>query len=65
MKTRCIISAPDKAELEKQINEYYASTSYYITEEMQVKSAKTGKILTGFIVKATKSRWQFRRIEEA
>lgn len=64
MKTKCIISAPDKAELEKQINEYYFSTNYYITEEMQVKSAKTGKILIGFIVKATKNRWQFRKIEE-
>ena len=64
MKTKCIASAPDKAALEKLINEYFFSTNYYITEEMEVKSVMTGKTLDGYIVKVTKARWQFKRIEE-
>ncbi len=64
MKTKCIASAPDKATLEKLINEHFFSTSYYITDDLQVKSAKTGKVLDGYNITVKTSKWKSGKVEE-
>lgn len=62
MKTKCMASAPTKAELEKLINEYYYSTEYFVNDNMQAEN-KNGKIIDDHIVKVDKhGRWSFRRI---
>lgn len=68
MKTIVMLSAADKSELEKVINEYFGSKSYYIDNNMKLQN-NSGKIsadyLNGFIVKVTKQgRWQLRKITE-
>ena len=64
MKTKCTASAPDKAALEKLINEYFFSTSYFIDDYLLVKSAKTGKVLDGYNVTVKTSKWKSGKVEE-
>ena len=64
MKTKCIASAPDKATLEKLINEYFFSTSYFINDDLQVKSAKTGKVLDGYNITVKTSKWKSGKVEK-
>jgi hypothetical protein len=65
MKTSCICSAPTKADLEKQINNYFLSENYVITDDNRVYNTKTEKYWSSdsVIVVERKGRWQFRRIE--
>ena len=65
MKTSCICSAPTKADLEKQINNYFLSENYVITDDNRVYNTKTEKYWSSdsAIVVERKGRWQFRRIE--
>ena len=65
MKTSCICSAPTKADLEKQINAYFLSENYVITNDNMVYNTKTEKYWNpnSAIVVEKKGRWQFRRIE--
>ncbi len=65
MKTSCICSAPTKADLEKQINAYFLSENYVITDDNRVYNTKTEKYWNpnSAIVVEKNGRWQFRRIE--
>ena len=65
MKTSCICSAPTKADLEKQINNYFLSENYVITDDNRVYNTKTEKYWSSeaAIIVKRKGRWQFRRIE--
>ena len=65
MKTKCVLSTNNKEDLEKMINQYFYSESYIITEDNRVYNRKTEKYLDNFIIQEKKSRWSFRRIEEA
>ena len=65
MKTKCVLSTTSKEDLEKMINEYFYSENYIITEDNRVYNRKTEKYLDDFIIPEKKSRWSFRRIEEA
>lgn len=65
MKTKCVLSTNNKEDLEKMINQYFYSESYIITEDNRVYNRKTEKYLDDFIIQEKKSRWSFRRIEEA
>lgn len=65
MKTKCVLSTNNKEDLEKMINQYFYSENYIITEDNRVYNRKTEKYLDDFIIQEKKSRWSFRRIEEA
>lgn len=65
MKTKCVFSTGSKEDLERMINQYFYSENYIITEDNRVYNRKTEKYLDGFIIQEKKSRWSFRRIEEA
>lgn len=65
MKTKCVLSTNSKEDLEKMINQYFYSENYIITEDNRVYNRKTEKYLDNFIIQEKKSRWSFRRIEEA
>lgn len=65
MKTKCVLSTNNKEDLEKMINQYFYSENYIITEDNRVYNRKTEKYLDSFIIQEKKSRWSFRRIEEA
>ena len=62
MKTSCICSAPTKADLEKQINNYFLSENYVITDDNRVYNSKMDKYLDDYIIQEKKSRWSFRKI---
>jgi hypothetical protein len=65
MKTYCICSASTKEDLEKQINNYFLSKNYVITEDNRVYNTNTGKYFSSesYIVVERKNRYQFRRRE--
>lgn len=65
MKTYCICSASTKADLEKQINNYFLSKNYVITEDNRVYNTKTGNYFNSetYIIVERKGRYQFRRRE--
>ena len=65
MKTKCVLATNSKEDLQKMINEYFYSENYIITEDNRVYNRKTEKYLDDFIIQEKKSRWSFRRIEEA
>lgn len=65
MKTKCILATNNKEDLQKMINQYFYSENYIITEDNRVYNRKTEKYLDDFIIQEKKSRWSFRRIEEA
>lgn len=65
MKTKCVLSTNNKEDLEKMINQYFYSENYIITDDNRVYNRKTEKYLDDFIIQEKKSRWSFRRIEEA
>lgn len=54
-----LASAPNKPALEKLINEYFHSSSYFINSENQIESLDTMRLLPGFSVAAKKGRWVF------
>ena len=66
MKTYCICSAATKSDLEKQINRYFYSENYIITDDNRVYNTKMGKYYPSesAIVVEKKGRWQFRGIEK-
>lgn len=64
MKTKCVLTAPDKATLEEMINDFYYSVYWFINDDLKVQNEFTGKTLDGYIVKVTKAHWQFRKITE-
>lgn len=65
MKTKCVLATNSKEDLQKMINQYFYSENYIITEDNRVYNRKTEKYLDDFIIQEKKSRWSFRRIEEA
>ena len=65
MKTKCILATNNKEDLQKMLNQYFYSENYIITEDNRVYNRMTEKYLDDFIIQEKKSRWSFRRIEEA
>ena len=65
MKTYCICSASTKEDLEKQINNYFLSKNYVITDDNRVYNTKTEKYFSSetYIIVERKNRWSFRRSE--
>lgn len=67
MKTKTIMSAPTREELEKMINEYYFSNNFSIADDNKtVINSKTGRVLgkdEGYEVKQRKGRWAWTRAE--
>jgi hypothetical protein len=52
-------SAPDKAGIEKLINEYFYSTNYVVTDDKQIHNPVAGKFLDNFTVSVKRGRWIF------
>ena len=57
--TKCIMSAPNKQELEKMINDYYFSKDYFINDNLKIQHKVSGKILSP-IIAVKNNRWQVR-----
>lgn len=60
-KSNLIVSAATKEELENQINKYFFSKNYTITDNMEVFNKVKNKVLDGFKVIIKKDRWRFER----
>ena len=64
MKSKCLISSLSKEELQKQINKFYYSENYIITDDNRVYNTKLEKYLDNnkLIITAKNDRWQLRQI---
>ena len=63
MKTVLVASAPNKAELEEIINEYFCSASYYIDDNMKLQNRRLNaeNVLSKYEIRAKNGRWEFRK----
>lgn len=64
MKTKVVISANNKNELEKMLNEYYYSENYYIDDDLKIKN--NIKEYSGILkVRIKKDKYQiYKEVEE-
>lgn len=63
MKTKVIMSASNKSDLERMLNKYYYSEDYYITDNLEIKN--NIKAYNGFLkVRIKKGRYQIYKEEE-
>jgi len=58
---KLLASAPTKEELEKLINEYFASQNYVITDMNRVRNLKTGYTPNNLIISIRGNKWRLYR----
>lgn len=59
---KLVISAGSKEKLQESINQYFYSENYVITDDNRVYNTQNQKYLDSFIVKLTRKRWRFERV---
>lgn len=60
MKTKTILSAGTKQDLQNMINNYFYSKNYVITDDLKVYNPATNKTLS-FIIDNKRGRWSMKK----